>query len=123
MIIQSITYWLFGRKAITPAISAARYQAVKRAGGRCELTGEGGDLHGHHLFDVSTFPFFAAMAWNIIMIKPGLHKEFHEWRGGTHVWCTPFHFWWWWHVSKRPLRTLFVLALFCAATWEFYQWL
>ena len=123
MVKQTITYYLLGRSAIAPAITAARYQAVKRAGGRCELTGEGGDLDGHHLWDVSTFPWFAAKSWNIIMIKPSLHKEFHAWRGGTHKWCTPFHFWWWWWIAKHPIRTLAFAALFIIATWEFYKWL
>lgn len=123
MIIQTVAYWLFGRSAIAPAITAARVQAAKRAGGRCELTGVGGRLDGHHLFDVSTFPFFATMARNIIMIDTDLHKEFHSWLGGTKAWCTPIHFYYWWWIVKRPVRTLLLFVLFFLATMEFYQWL
>lgn len=123
MIIQTLTYYLFGRRAIAPAIAAARYQTAKRAGGRCELTGVGGDLDGHHLFDVSTFPWFAAMEWNIIIIDTDLHKAFHSWRGGTAKWCTPVHFYYWWWIVMRPVRSLLFAAFFVIATWEFYQWL
>ena len=123
MIIQTLAYWLFGRRAIAPAITSARYQAAKRAGGLCELTGEGGDIDGHHLFNVDTFPWFAAMAWNIVMIDSSLHKEFHAWRGGTKAWCTPFHFYYWWWIAKRPLRTIAFVAIFIIATLEFLKWL
>ena len=121
MIIQTITYWLFGRRSIAPAIASARYQAAKRAGGRCELTGVGGDLDGHHLFDVSTFPWFAAMAWNIIMVDSGLHKEFHAWRGGTSKWCTPLHLWYWWHVVKHPVRSWLVLSAVAVVCFVFFS--
>ena len=123
MIIQTITYYLFGRAGISAPITAARYQAAKRSGGRCELTGDGGDLDGHHLFNVSTFPWFAAMSWNIIIMRTDLHKEFHAWRGGTSAWCTPAHFYYWWWIVKRPVRSLLFALLFFVATVEFYQWL
>jgi hypothetical protein len=121
MIIQTITYWLFGRRAIAPAITSARYQAARRAGGRCELTGEGCDLDGHHLFNVDAFPWFAAMAWNIIMIQADLHKEFHQWRGGTKVWCTPMHLWYWWRVVKHPVRSWAVLVAVVVACLLIYK--
>ena len=123
MIIQTLTYYLFGRAGLSSPITAARYQAAKRSGGRCELTGDGGDLDGHHLFNVSTFPWFAAMAWNIIIMRTDLHKEFHAWRGGTSAWCTPVHFYYWWWIVKHPVRSLLFAALFLVATVEIYQWL
>lgn len=121
MIIQTISYWLFGRKSLAPGLTRARYLAAKRAGGYCELTGESGDLDGHHLFDVSTFPWFATFAWNIIMISPDLHRDFHEWRGGYQKWCTPFHFWYWWHIVRHPIRTMLFAMLFVSATKYFYE--
>ena len=121
MIIQTITYWLFGRRSIAPAIASARYQAAKRAGGRCELTGVDCELDGHHLFDVSTFPFLATFSWNIIMVDSDLHKDFHEWRGGYHKWCTPFHLWYWWYIVRRPIRTMLLAMLFLSATKYFYE--
>jgi hypothetical protein len=33
--LQTITYWLFGRRAISHAIAAARYQAARMAGRWC----------------------------------------------------------------------------------------
>ena len=50
MILQTITYYLFGRSGLTPGLALARYKASRRAGGLCELSGQGGQLHGHHMF-------------------------------------------------------------------------
>ena len=121
MIIQTITYMLFGRSGLTPGLALARYKASRRAGGLCELSGEGGKLHGHHLFNVGHFPWFAVYAWNLIMIKPDLHTEFHAWRGGSSVWCTPMHLYYWWHVVKHPVRSWSVLVALAVACFLIYK--
>ena len=123
MIIQTIAYKLFGRSALSPGMATARYIASRRAGGLCELSGQVGRLVGHHMFNVSHFPWFATSPWNYIMLRPEIHEDFHRWRGGTSVWCTPMHLWYWWHVVKHPVRTTLLAALFVTATWVFYQWL
>ena len=121
MIIQTIAYKLFGRSALSPGMAAARYIASRRAGGLCELSGQGGRLVGHHMFNVSTFPWLAVYAWNLIMIKPELHTEFHTWRGGSSVWCTPLHLWYWWHVVKHPARSWAALVVLAVAGFLIYN--
>ena len=121
MIIQTIAYYLFGRKSLAPGLARARYLAAKRAGGRCELSGQGGHLVGHHKFNVAHFPWFATSPWNYIMLRPEIHDAFHAWRGGTSVWCTPFHLWYWWHVVSHPIRTMLFAMLFVSATKFFYE--
>ena len=123
MIKQSITYYLFGRTGLTPGLGIARYKAARRAGGLCELSGHGGRLDGHHKFSVAHFPALATYSWNIIMIKPDLHKEFHAWRGGTDKWCTPLHLWYWWNITKRPGRTMLWITFLTLIAVEAYQWL
>lgn len=91
----SIQYYIGGRKIIAGDIASARLVALKRAKGRCVISGSTEELRGHHLFDVSTYPFWAASPWNFIMITEELHKEFHRFNGGTTKSCTIFHFWYW----------------------------
>lgn len=91
----TIKYWIWGRKGIRKDTGKALRIALKRAGHKCELTGKKGTLEGHHLWDVSTYPFFAACAWNYIILKKKLHTKFHAWMGGTQKSCTIFHFWLW----------------------------
>lgn len=123
MILQTITYYLFGRTGLTPGMAQARYKASRRAGGLCELSGQGGMLHAHHMFNVAHFPWFSTYAWNLIMIRPELHTSFHAWRGGTDVWCTPLHLYYWWYTYKQPYKFWAFVSIFAIATWEFYQWL
>ena len=91
----SIKYLIGGRANIAKYISAARASAFKEAGYKCAISGKTVNIHGHHLFDVSTYPFWAASPWNFIMITDELHKEFHRWNKGTAKSCTIFHFWYW----------------------------
>ena len=121
MIIATITYMLFGRSGLTPGLALSRYKASRRAGGLCELSGQGGQLHGHHLFNVSTFPWFSVYAWNLIMIKPELHTEFHAWRGGSSKWCTPLHLYYWWYLVKHPVRSWAVLVAVAVACFLIYK--
>ena len=46
MIVQTITYYLIGRRGLTPGLALARYKASRRAGGLCELSGQGGSCMG-----------------------------------------------------------------------------
>ena len=123
MIIKTIAYKLFGRSALSPGMATARYIASRRAGGLCELSGQRGRLVGHHMFNVANFPYFATSPWNYIMLHHEIHDDFHRWRGGTAVWCTPLHLWYWWNVVQHPVRTTLLAILFITATRGFYQWL
>ena len=55
------------------------------------------------------------------MIKPDLHTEFHVWRGGSSVWCTPLHLWYWWHVVKHPVRSWAVLVALVVVCFLIYK--
>lgn len=90
-----LQYMFGGRKAIEDEIAEARRIAMRRAGRRCEISGKSGKLHGHHLWDVSTYPWWAASPWNIIILTESLHGRFHSWNGGTAKPCTVFGFWLW----------------------------
>ncbi len=95
MIWMLTRFWFGGRAAIAQDTSDARAVAMRRAGGRCEITGARGVLHGHHLFGVAWFPWLAASPWNIFIMTEELHKSFHAWNGGTAKRCTIFGFWMW----------------------------
>ena len=84
-----------GRSSIANDIESARDEAMRRAGYRCQITGGKDNLHGHHLFDVSTFPYFAASPWNFFILIERLHTKYHSWNGGTQKPCTIFGFWFW----------------------------
>ena len=81
------------------------------------ITGASGNLVGHHLFDVSTYPFWAASSWNFIIMTEELHTEYHSWNGGTRKKCTIFGFWYWRYFVKqlwlgyRAIGTLAVAAI------------
>ena len=91
----SIKYLIGGRANISKYISAARASAFKEAGYKCAISGKTENIHGHHLFDVSTYPKWAASPWNFFILTSELHDRFHSWMGGTAKSCTIFHFWIW----------------------------
>ena len=97
-----------GRESISRDIEDARDIAMKRANYRCQITGSTEDLRGHHLFDVSTYPYFAASPWNFFVLTDLLHKEYHSFNGGTAKSCTIFGFWVWRYFYKQWWKGWFV---------------
>ena len=117
MIWTALKYWWSGREALARDISSARLVALRRAGGKCELTGATGNLHGHHLFGVAWFPWWADKPWNIVIIHEDLHKRFHAWNGGTSVMCTPLGFWRWRNFSYSSRGWWALLSLVLSIVW------
>ncbi len=90
-----------GRQSISRSIEDARDVAMARANYRCQMTGSTKDLRGHHLFDVSTYPYFAASPWNFFILTEKLHSAYHSFNGGTAKSCTIFGFWIWRYFCKQ----------------------
>ena len=109
MIWNTLKYWWGGRDALSRDLSSARLVAMRRAGGKCELTGATDNLHGHHLWSVASAPWWADKSWNIVIIHEDLHKRFHAWNGGTHRPCTIFG-WWMWRNFSYSSRGWVILA-------------
>ncbi|MAR08378.1 MAG: hypothetical protein CL681_01625 [Blastopirellula sp.] len=97
--LKEVTHpFILEEKGIANTINIAK----KLAGQKCEITGLKKskvnpyiELCGHHLFDKSTNPSLSKELKNIIVIEKKLHRNFHEYMGGTHAPCTPkdFHNW------------------------------
>jgi len=83
-----------GRASAAKELARARREAIKEGGRRSFVSGRKAE-EWHHGFDVTTFPFFADSSWNLWPMTAKEHAAFHRWRGGTWVWCTPVHLYFW----------------------------
>ena len=64
--------------------------AKKEKGAQCWITGKKTNLESHHAFSYRSWFLFRFVDANKVYLHVDVHKEYHEWMGGTMVMTTPF---------------------------------
>lgn len=76
-------------------IDSAMAKAKKRDGSRCQITGKKRDKFNktvnvavHHIYSKEHYPHLAACLDNLITLSEEVHRDFHNWNGGSQKPCT-----------------------------------
>lgn len=75
-------------------INQAKNLAKKRDKKTCQITGKNStpaspiNITIHHIYSINSHPYLAASPDNLITLADDVHKEFHNWMGGTDKPCT-----------------------------------
>ncbi|MDG2992173.1 hypothetical protein L3556_14730 [Candidatus Synechococcus calcipolaris G9] len=75
-------------------INQAKNRAKARDNNTCQITQEKQTIDSpiplavHHLYDQTHYPHLADSLDNLLTIKESIHKEFHQYQGGTSKPCT-----------------------------------
>lgn len=94
-----------------------RLAVIKRNGRVCAITGKGGVVEVHHLFSVSSFPFFAESVWNGVVLSVDEHAAYHSWMGGTSKPTDPLSFWFWAYFVRSWKGVAYSLLIAALLAW------
>ncbi len=84
---------ILGNSTRQQAVNKAKEQAKERDKKTCQISGAS-EINGqnevdvHHLYSAKDYPKLADSLDNLLTISKNLHKEFHQWLGGTGQACT-----------------------------------
>jgi hypothetical protein len=76
-------------------VDVAKAAAKKRDKGKCQITGKKTsqaspiNISAHHIYSYKYYPEIAAVSDNIITLTEAIHRDFHNWNGGSSKPCTP----------------------------------
>lgn len=115
----ALKIFIWGRKSVRSELYQVKIAAIKRNGRKSFLSGKIEQNEWHHVFDVTTWPIFAASSWNIVCMTKKEHAAYHKWNGGTQSPCNPLTLIYWsyfiWHWWKGWGLLLLIVIVFYLA--------